>query len=80
MTSAGLATLTPRQCDVTALVTRGLANKEIGDTLGIAEHTVDNHLTAIYARLGITNRTALAVLATLHPEVLAGAMTGASHD
>jgi DNA-binding NarL/FixJ family response regulator len=35
----------------------GLANKQIALKLGISEHTVKFHLSALYAKLGISSRT-----------------------
>jgi DNA-binding NarL/FixJ family response regulator len=34
-----------------------LANKQISLALGISEHTVKFHVSSIYAKLGVTNRT-----------------------
>jgi DNA-binding NarL/FixJ family response regulator len=52
----GLA-LTERQIDVLALVMEGKSNKAISRHLDVAEHTVKNHVTAIFKALGVTNRT-----------------------
>jgi DNA-binding NarL/FixJ family response regulator len=49
--------LTPRQIDVYRAAARGLPNKLIGRELGIAESTVKTHLQAVYAALGVRNRT-----------------------
>lgn len=49
--------LTPRQIDVYRAAARGLPNKLIGRELGIAESTVKTHLQAVYAVLGVRNRT-----------------------
>jgi DNA-binding NarL/FixJ family response regulator len=45
------------------LIAEGLTNKEIAQRLRLAEGTVKVHLHHIYRKLGIANRTALAVLA-----------------
>ena len=63
-----LQTLTRRQHEITALVAEGLSNKEIGRLLKITEGTVKLHLHAIYSKLGVPNRTALA-LTTLTPAI-----------
>ena len=55
--------LTRRQHEIVALVSTGLSNKEIGRKLNVAEGTVKLHLHAIYTKLGIPNRTKLALLA-----------------
>lgn len=51
------ADLTERQREVLALLARGLVNKEIARTLGLAEATVKMHITAIMKLLGVSNRT-----------------------
>jgi len=64
--SASLPTLTPREEEILTLVTRGLPNKEIGDTLGIVEGTVKRHLQNILAKLHLRNRVELATFAVRH--------------
>jgi DNA-binding NarL/FixJ family response regulator len=49
--------LTERELDVLQLLAEGLANKQIALQLNISEHTVKFHSSAIYAKLGVTNRT-----------------------
>jgi DNA-binding NarL/FixJ family response regulator len=56
--------LTARQIDVYRAATRGLPNKLIGRELGIAESTVKSHLTAVFAALGVRNRTEAAYQAS----------------
>jgi len=51
--------LTRRQAQVLALVAQGLPNRTIAATLGIAEGTVEVHLTAIFDKVGVANRSAL---------------------
>ncbi len=60
-------TLTPRELDVLALASAGLANKEIARELKMAEGTVKIHLHRVYQKLGIKSRYALAVLARRIP-------------
>jgi DNA-binding NarL/FixJ family response regulator len=50
--------LTARERDVLEIASRGLSNREVGAALGISEHTVKFHLVAIYAKLGVSTRTA----------------------
>lgn len=57
------AALTARESEVLRLLTRGLANKEIADTLSIGEETVKTHVGNILAKLGVTHRTEAAVVA-----------------
>jgi DNA-binding NarL/FixJ family response regulator len=49
--------LTEREIQVLQLLARGLANKQIAVSLEISEHTVKFHVSSIYAKLGVTNRT-----------------------
>jgi len=58
------AGLTARQIDVYRAATRGLPNKLIARELGIAESTVKTHLSAVYAQLGVRNRTEAAYQAS----------------
>lgn len=56
--------LTGAQSRVLGLLAKGSSNREIAQRLGLTEGTVKIHLTAIYRRLGVTNRTqALLMLA-----------------
>jgi two-component system nitrate/nitrite response regulator NarL len=55
--------LTTRERQVVRVIAEGLTNKEIARRLRLAEGTVKVHLHRIYRKLGIANRTALAVLA-----------------
>jgi DNA-binding NarL/FixJ family response regulator len=49
--------LTGREREVLQLAAEGLANKQIAAALEISEHTVKFHLSSLYAKLGVTNRT-----------------------
>jgi DNA-binding NarL/FixJ family response regulator len=49
--------LTERETEVLGLLSKGLANKQIAVTLGISEHTVKFHVSSIYTKLNVTNRT-----------------------
>lgn len=49
--------LTGRQTQVLALVMEGKSNKAISRVLSLAEHTVKNHMTAIFKALQVTSRT-----------------------
>jgi DNA-binding NarL/FixJ family response regulator len=55
--------LTSREQEIAALVAEGLSNKEIARKAGISEGTVKLHLHNIYQKLGVSNRTALAMRA-----------------
>ncbi|MEO6885443.1 MAG: helix-turn-helix transcriptional regulator, partial [Jatrophihabitantaceae bacterium] len=52
--------LTARQRDVADLIHRGYTNDGIALALGVSVKTVEKHLGAIYQRLGVRSRTALA--------------------
>jgi len=49
--------LTDRESEVLDLLAEGMANKQIAVTLGISEHTVKFHVSSIYSKLNVTNRT-----------------------
>ncbi|TXG79364.1 MAG: hypothetical protein E6R14_11145 [Thermomicrobiales bacterium] len=49
--------LTPREQEILQLAERGLSNAEIGAALGISVPTVKRHLTNIFGKLGVRNRT-----------------------
>ncbi len=49
--------LTDRESEVLGLLAKGLANKQIAVALGISEHTVKFHVSSIYGKLNVTNRT-----------------------
>jgi DNA-binding NarL/FixJ family response regulator len=49
--------LTERESEVLSLLSKGLANKQIAVELGISEHTVKFHVSSIYTKLNVTNRT-----------------------
>lgn len=65
-TAEGLERLTERERDVVALIAQGMHNKAIAGELGITDHTVRHHLTAIFAKLGVADRLELAVYAFRH--------------
>jgi DNA-binding CsgD family transcriptional regulator len=60
----GWASLTPAELRIAELVKDGLSNPEIGSRLLCSARTVQAHLTHIYAKLGVTSRSALAARAT----------------
>jgi DNA-binding CsgD family transcriptional regulator len=57
-----LTALTDRQRELVELALEGLSDKAIARRLSISDHTVGNHLRAIYAQLGITKRSHLIAL------------------
>jgi DNA-binding NarL/FixJ family response regulator len=58
--------LTPREREVLALLADGLPNKLIARRLEISEKTVKAHLTNIFQRIGVTDRTQAALWAQRH--------------
>ena len=58
--------LTPREREVLALLADGLPNKLIARRLDISEKTVKAHLTNIFQRIGVTDRTQAALWAQRH--------------
>ncbi len=56
--------LGPRTLDVVRLLAGGLSNKEIAAELGVADNTVEYHLTRTYAALGLRSRLELLALLT----------------
>ena len=54
--------LTGREYEIARLIAQGLSNKHICRQLNISEGTVKVHLNNVYQKLGVPNRTALAVL------------------
>jgi DNA-binding NarL/FixJ family response regulator len=60
------AGLTARELEVLALVRAGLANKQVARRLGISERTVKAHLTSIFQRLDVPDRTQAALWAERH--------------
>ncbi len=63
---AGRAALTPREAEIVALLCKGKSNKEIADSLSIAESTVKSHLHSILDKLGARNRAELVAWAIRH--------------
>lgn len=58
--------LSPRELEIVGYVARGLSNRAIGDTLGLSENTVRNHLRSILEKLGFENRVQVATFALEH--------------
>ncbi len=58
-----LENLTSREIEVLKLLAVGMYNKEIAETLNISERTVKNHVSNIFKKLNVTDRTQAAVFA-----------------
>jgi DNA-binding NarL/FixJ family response regulator len=55
-TQANPGRLTDRQLEILALLDEGATNGEIADRLFLSRRTVDNHVSALLRRLGVTSR------------------------
>ena len=58
--------LTRRQLMIVALVAAGRTNRQIAERLSVSEYTVKHYLTAIFSKLGVSSRLALAQFAAHH--------------
>ena len=58
-----LNSLTKREIEVLKTISAGLLNKEIATKLGISERTVKNHISNIFKKIEVTDRTQAAVFA-----------------
>ncbi|OOG48798.1 response regulator transcription factor [Rhodanobacter sp. C01] len=61
--AAQIAALTPQQFRVMTMIAEGLLNKQIAYDLGVSEATIKAHMTAIMRKLGVNNRTQVALIA-----------------
>jgi NarL family two-component system response regulator LiaR len=62
----GMEELTGREVEVARLVARGLSNREIAGAMVISEKTVKTHISSIFSKLGLEDRTQLAIYALKH--------------
>ena len=58
-----IESLTRRELDVLKLLAVGMYNKEIAEQLNISERTVKNHVSNIFKKICVTDRTQAAVFA-----------------
>jgi DNA-binding CsgD family transcriptional regulator len=72
-TAEHAAGLTPRQADVLGLLAEGLTNAEIAARLTLSAKTVEHHISAVLAKLGVANRAQ--AVAAAHRRKLGGAGT-----
>ncbi|MBO0791947.1 MAG: response regulator transcription factor [Ktedonobacteraceae bacterium] len=59
----GMEQLTEREHEILALVASGASNRQIAENLFLAEGTVKNHLSSIFGKLGVRDRTQAALKA-----------------
>jgi DNA-binding NarL/FixJ family response regulator len=57
------ASVTPREVQVLELLAKGMRNKEIAESLGISEETVQAHMKSIFNKLDVHDRTAALAIA-----------------
>ena len=50
--------LTKREVEVLSSIASGATNREVAERLSISEKTVGRHLANVYAKLGVSSRTA----------------------
>jgi len=48
--------LTKKESEVLALMTAGLSNKEIAESMGVSEATIKTHASTIFGKLGVRDR------------------------
>lgn len=58
--------LTKREIQILQFVSKGMLNKEIASAFGISERTVKNHISNIFKKIKVTDRTQAAVYAIKH--------------
>ncbi len=63
LTSALLEPLSFREKEILQWITHGLSNKEIADKVGLAEGTVKNHISNIFGKMDVLDRTQAALKA-----------------
>jgi DNA-binding NarL/FixJ family response regulator len=55
--------LTKREIEVLTYIAKGMFNKEIAEVMGISERTVKNHISNIFKKINVLDRTQAAVFA-----------------
>jgi DNA-binding NarL/FixJ family response regulator len=58
--------LTAREREIVGLIGRGLNRKKVAEKLFVSEATVRNHLSSIFAKLGVSNQFELVFYAQRH--------------
>jgi two-component system response regulator DevR len=61
-----LAALTEQERRILSLIGEGKTNRQIAETMFLAEKTVKNYTSSIYAKLGVESRTQAAIFSTRH--------------
>lgn len=58
--AASVNRLTKREAQIADLAAQGLSNREIGNQLSLSDRTVEHHLSAVFAKIGVRSRVELA--------------------
>ncbi|MDA0183741.1 LuxR C-terminal-related transcriptional regulator [Solirubrobacter phytolaccae] len=58
----GLAALSGREREIADLVALGRTNKEIAAELFLSEKTIENHMTRVFTKLGVSRRAEVATV------------------
>ena len=66
MIKTGDNCLSSREIEVLKLLAKGMLNKEIAKELYISEKTVKNHVSNIFKKIGVSDRTQAAIYALKH--------------
>ncbi|GGB65418.1 transcriptional regulator [Knoellia flava TL1] len=61
-----LAELSPQERRILEHIAEGLTNRQIGETMSLAEKTVKNYVTSVLAKMGMERRTQAAIYVTKH--------------
>ena len=64
-----VAPLTPQETRLLELIGQGMTNRQIAESMHLAEKTVKNYVSAVLAKLGLERRTQAAVFAAKHLHV-----------
>lgn len=63
-----LEALTAQEQKILELIGEGMTNRQIAESMFLAEKTVKNYVSSMLAKLGLTSRTQAAIFATKHPQ------------
>ena len=61
---SALSTLSPQEHRLLELIAEGMTNREIAETMFLAEKTIKNYVTGLLSKLNVSNRTEAAIIAT----------------
>jgi len=61
---SALSSLSPQEHRLLELIAEGMTNREIAETMFLAEKTIKNYVTGLLSKLNVSNRTEAAILAT----------------